>query len=133
MTEQPAAQQTVTFYDAVGGEETFRRLVAHFYAGVAQDPVLLPLYPEDDLGPAQERLRMFLAQYWGGPHDYQEQRGHPRLRMRHVRFAIGERERDAWLARMRAAVQSLELPETYERMLWSYLEQAAFSLQNRME
>lgn len=130
MTDQA---QGMSFYDAVGGEQTFRRLVAHFYAGVAEDEVLRPLYPDADLAPAQERLRMFLSQYWGGPKDYQHQRGHPRLRMRHVPFAIGERERDAWLARMRSAVDSLELPEAYETMLWSYLEQAAFSLQNRMQ
>lgn len=134
MTEESVQPPpTTTFYDAVGGAETFRRLVAHFYAGVAHDPVLRPLYPEEDLRPAQERLRMFLVQYWGGPRDYQDQRGHPRLRMRHVPFAIGARERNAWLAQMHAAVRSLELPETYEQMLWRYLEQAAMSLQNRPE
>ncbi len=78
-----------TFYEAVGGEETFRRLVHRFYAGVATDPVLRPLYPEPDLSGAEERLRMFLVQYWGGPRTYSEQRGHPRLRMRHVPFRIG--------------------------------------------
>jgi hemoglobin len=120
-----------TFYAAVGGEETFRRLVSHFYAGVAGDPELRPLYPDPDLSAAEERLRMFLVQYWGGPRSYSEQRGHPRLRLRHAPFAIGERERLAWLAHMRAAVDSLALPEPYATTLWGYLESAAFSLQNR--
>ena len=84
-----------SFYDAVGGEETFTRLVTAFYAGVADDPLLRPLYPDADLGPARERLTMFLVQYWGGPRDYSEQRGHPRLRMRHAPFPIGPDERDA--------------------------------------
>ena len=119
-----------TFYDAVGGEDTFRRLVEAFYAGVADDPVLRPLYPEDDLGPAAERLRMFLVQYWGGPATYSEQRGHPRLRMRHAPFAIDSRARDAWLANMRAALDSLGLPAAYERTLWDYLTAAADSLRN---
>ena len=99
-----------TFYDAVGGEATFAKLVHEFYRGVAADPVLRALYPEDDLGPAEERLRMFLIQYWGGPQTYSAQRGHPRLRMRHAPFAINSAARDAWLRHMRAAVDSLELP-----------------------
>ncbi|WP_203660712.1 globin [Actinocatenispora rupis] len=115
----------VTFYDAVGGAATFRRLVDEFYAGVAVDPVLRPLYPEEDLGPAADRLRMFLEQYWGGPKTYSEQRGHPRLRMRHAPFRVGPRERDAWLARMRTAVDTLALPAEYESELWTYLERAA--------
>ena len=119
-----------TFYDAVGGEDTFRRLVDAFYAGVAEDQVLRPLYPEDDLGPAAERLRLFLMQYWGGPGTYSEQRGHPRLRMRHAPFAIDSRARDAWLARMRAALDSLELDPAYEAPLWDYLTRAAASLRN---
>jgi hemoglobin len=115
----------------VGGEETFRRLVHHFYAGVAEDPLLRPLYPEPDLAGAEERLRMFLVQYWGGPRTYQERRGHPRLRMRHAPFAIGIAERDAWLRHMRAAVDALELPETAAVMLWDYLEMAAHSMVNQ--
>ncbi len=121
-----------TFYDAVGGEETFRRLVARFYAGVRTDPVLRPLYPEEELADAEVRLRMFLVQYWGGPRTYSEQRGHPRLRMRHAPFAIGPAERDAWLRHMRAAVDSVELPPPAEAMLWSYLESAAYSMVNRL-
>ncbi len=104
-----------SFYDAVGGEATFTKLVHEFYRGVAGDPVLRALYPEDDLGPAEERLRMFLIQYWGGPQTYSAQRGHPRLRMRHAPFAIDSAARDAWLRHMRAAVESLDLPPAYER------------------
>jgi hemoglobin len=96
-----------SFYDAVGGEPTFRKLVDTFYAGVAGDPVLRPIYPEADLGPAADRLRMFLEQYWGGPSTYSQQRGHPRLRMRHAPFRVGPAERDAWLSHMRVAVDSL--------------------------
>jgi hemoglobin len=122
-----------TFYEQVGGEETFRLLVSRFYAAVATDPVLRPLYPGEDLGPAEERLRMFLVQYWGGPRTYSERRGHPRLRMRHAPFAVGERERTAWLGHMRAALDSLELPPEHAATLWNYLEMAAFSLQNRWD
>jgi hemoglobin len=124
------ARPTETFYDAVGGEETFRRLVALFYAGVAEDPLLRPLYPEPDLSGAEERLRLFLMQYWGGPTTYSKQRGHPRLRRRHMPFAIGPAERDAWLARMRTAVDELGLPPQLERPLWDYLTMAAHSMQN---
>src|SRR5215831_16606069 len=98
MGEDGAVGTPETFYDAVGGEETFRRIVGRFYEEVAKDEMLRALYPEEDLGPAEERLRMFLMQYWGGPHTYSDQRGHPRLRMRHMPFTIGEAERDAWLA-----------------------------------
>ncbi|MCM3883915.1 globin [Frankia sp. R82] len=125
------AQPTTTFFDAVGGEPTFRTLVARFYEGVANDPVLRPLYPEDDLEGAEERLRLFLIQYWGGPSDYQELRGHPRLRLRHVPYAIGSVERNAWLVVMRRAVDSLNLPPDQFDTLWEYLRTAAKSLQNR--
>ncbi len=124
--------QEVTFFEAVGGEETFRRLVHRFYEGVAADPVLRPLYPEEDLGPAEERLRLFLIQYWGGPRTYGERRGHPRLRMRHAPFPIGGPERDAWLTHMRAAVDSIALPEQLDAMLWDYLVMAANSMVNTM-
>ena len=118
-----------SLYDAVGGEPVFRQLVADFYAGVATDPVLRPLYPED-LAPAEERLRMFLVQYWGGPGTYSEQRGHPRLRMRHVAWQVGERERDAWLTHMRAAVERIDVPEPARAAIWDHLERAAHSLVN---
>ena len=120
----------VSFYEAVGGEETFRRLVHRFYQGVAEDPLLRPLYPEEDLGPAEERFRLFLIQYWGGPGTYSERRGHPRLRMRHVPFTVGVAERDAWLGHMRDALNELALPEQADAMLWDYLVRAAASLVN---
>ena len=122
--------QPVSFYQAVGGEETFTRLVHRFYQGVADDPVLRPVYPSKDLGPAEEHLRLFLMQYWGGPRTYDELRGHPRLRMRHVRFAIGEAERDAWLRHMRVALDELGLDQALEAQLWDYLVMAAHSLVN---
>jgi hemoglobin len=118
------------FYEAVGGDETFRLLVHRFYAGVAQDPELRPLYPEQDLSGAEERLRLFLMQYWGGPTTYSEQRGHPRLRMRHHPFVIRLTERDLWLKHMRAALDSLELDPEFKDPLWSYLEMAAHSMVN---
>ena len=119
-----------SFYDAIGGHDTFRRLVARFYAGVATDPALRPMYPEEDLGPAEERLLMFLEQYWGGPKTYQEQRGHPRLRMRHSPYQIDEAARDAWLGHMRDAVDELKLPPEHDDQLWEYLIMAAFGMQN---
>jgi hemoglobin len=129
-TPEPA-RPTETFYDAVGGEPTFRKLVARFYAGVAEDPELRRLYPEEDLTDAEERLRLFLIQYWGGPTTYGEQRGHPRLRMRHVPFSIGPAERDSWLRHMADAVASLELPDELSEPLWTYLFNAAHAMQNR--
>jgi hemoglobin len=121
----------LTFYEAVGGEETFRRLVSRFYQEVARDPQLRPVYPSRDLGPAEEHLRLFLIQYWGGPGTYSERRGHPRLRMRHARFAIGEAERDAWLRHMRTALDELELDKALDQQLWEYLVMAAHSLVNQ--
>jgi hemoglobin len=124
-------RQAITFYDAVGGEPTFRRLVAGFYRRVAADPVLRPLYPEEDLSGAEERLRLFLMQYWGGPHTYSERRGHPALRMRHHPFAIGPAERDAWIAHMTASVEDLHLPPELAAPLLEYLTTAATALANR--
>lgn len=126
-------EAATTFYDAVGGEPTFRKLVDEFYAGVAEDPVLRPLYPEEDLGPAAERLRLFLIQYWGGPRTYSALRGHPRLRLRHMPFRIGPAERDAWLRHMRRAVESLDLTPEQEETLWEYLERAAQFMMNTPE
>jgi hemoglobin len=128
----PGDPDRVTLYDLVG-EETFVTLVDRFYAGVAEDPLLRRLYPEEDLGPAAARLRLFLIQYWGGPHTYSDQRGHPRLRMRHVPFAIGEAEREAWLRHMGAALDSLDLPEEARTALWEYFRTAAQMLQNRFD
>jgi hemoglobin len=121
------------FYEAVGGEPTFRKLVDAFYEGVASDPVLRPLYPEADLAPAAERLRMFLIQYWGGPDTYSQRRGHPRLRQRHAPFTVGPPQRDAWLLHMRAAVDSLDLTPEQARTLWEYLERAAMFMVNTFE
>ncbi len=119
-----------TFYEAVGGEETFTSLVSRFYAEVEADPELRRVYPSRDLGPATEHLRLFLMQYWGGPATYNELRGHPRLRMRHARFSIGEAERDAWLRHMRTALDDLGLDPARDEELWRYLVMAAHSLVN---
>jgi hemoglobin len=121
----------VTLFEAVGGEATFRRLVDRFYAGVESDPALRAVYPSRDLGPAREHLTLFLVQYWGGPATYNERRGHPRLRMRHAHFAIGEAERDAWLRHMRDALDELRLEPRYDDQLWRYLVMAAQSLVNQ--
>ena len=121
-----------TFFDEVGGHDTFARLVGRFYAGVRHDPVLAPLYPQDDWDGAETRLRTFLEQYWGGPTTYSQQRGHPRLRMRHAPFAISAVERDAWLRHMRDAVDSLQLSSEQDQQLWGYLEMAAHSMQNQL-
>ena len=130
MTAEPQDRDPAALFETMGGHETFHRLVARFYEGVRSDPVLRPLYPEEDLGPAEGRLRMFLVQYWGGPKTYSAQRGHPRLRMRHVPFRIGLAERDAWLRHMRDALDELDLAPEAERMLWNYLVMAADSLVN---
>jgi hemoglobin len=122
--------QEQTFYEQVGGEDTFRRLVHRFYEGVAGDPVLRPMYPEEDLGPAEERLTLFLMQYWGGPTTYGERRGHPRLRMRHVPFTVDRAAHDAWLKHMRDALDELALPEEHDRTMWKYLTYAAATMIN---
>jgi hemoglobin len=127
------AQAQETFYEAIGGHETFVRLVDRFYEGVAGDPVLRPMYPEEDLTGARQRLTMFLEQYWGGPTTYSQQRGHPRLRMRHVPFRVDADARDRWLAHMRVAVTELELAPLHESLLWDYLERAAHSLVNTID
>ncbi|MBD8080605.1 globin [Cellulosimicrobium arenosum] len=122
-----------SFYDEVGGHDTFVRLVDAFYEGVAEDPVMRPMYPEQDLAPARRRLTMFLEQYWGGPTTYSEERGHPRLRMRHMPFTVNPDARDRWLAHMRAAVATLDLAPLHEATLWDYLERAAHSLVNTFD
>lgn len=126
MSERP-------LWERIGGTDTFETLVARFYAGVAEDPILRPMYPEADLGGAAERLQLFLEQYWGGPRTYSETRGHPRLRMRHAPFRIGPAERDAWLHHMKDAVDSLDLGAQDREELWSYLEMAAHSMLNSLE
>ena len=124
-----------SFYDEVNGDETFRAIVSRFYQLVREDEILRPLYPEDDLDGAEERLRMFLDQYWGGPRTYSDQRGHPRLRMRHSPFKIGYIERDAWLRCMRTAVAEIDsqtLDDAHRKALLDYLEMAAHSMVNSM-
>ncbi len=129
----PRLSATDSFYTAVGGTGTFRRLVAAFYAEVAEDPLLRPMYPEEDLGPAADRLQGFLEQYWGGPTTYSEQRGHPRLRMRHAPYKVNPAARDRWLAHMRTALDSLALPPLQHATLWDYLERAAHAMVNTFE
>jgi hemoglobin len=126
-------REPITFYEEVGGHDTFVRLVETFYRGVAQDEVLRPMYPEEDLAPAAHRLTMFLEQYWGGPTTYSEQRGHPRLRMRHVPFHVDPAARDLWLGHMRHAVDELHLSPLHETTLWDYLQRAAFAMVNTFE
>ncbi len=125
--------RVLSLYEAAGGEETFTRLVERFYAGVAGDPVLRPLYPRDpeQFAAAADHLRLFLIQYWGGPSWYGEQRGHPRLRMRHMPFAIGRRERDAWMSHMRSAVDSLALAPRVREELLDYFDRAATAMMTR--
>jgi hemoglobin len=123
--------QAVSMYEAVGGEAAFRQLVHRFYQEVAADPELRAVYPSRDLGPAEDHLRLFLIQYWGGPATYNELRGHPRLRMRHVHFSIGEAERDAWLRHMRTALDELALDPALDAEFWEYLVMAAHSLVNQ--
>ena len=118
-------------YQAAGGEETFRLLVGRFYARVALDPVLRPLYPDEDLANATEHLTLFLIQYWGGPPTYNETRGHPRLRMRHQPFAIGQVERDAWLGHMKAVVESLDVVPAVRKAMNDYFEAASLAMINQ--
>ena len=122
---------TLTVYDRVGGMPFFERLVDRFYDGVAADPVLRPVYPDHDLSGARHRLTLFLAQYWGGPRTYDEERGHPRLRMRHFPFAIGPAERDRWLVHMRAAIADLAPPADVADALDRYFDNAAEAMRNR--
>ncbi|MGB4835920.1 MAG: globin [Nostocoides sp.] len=119
-----------SFYEAIGGHDTFEALVGAFYAAVATDEPLRALYPESDLGPAAERLRMFLEQYWGGPTTYSQQRGHPRLRMRHQPYAVTPDMRDRWLLHMMSAVDSIHLDPEHDAVLRDYLTRAAYSLVN---
>jgi hemoglobin len=118
-------------YELAGGEKTFRLLVERFYARVAEDPVLRAVYPEEDLSGATERLTLFLIQYWGGPSTYSERRGHPRLRLRHQPFAIGQAERNAWLSQMTVAVESLDLAPAVRKALLDYFETASTAMINR--
>jgi hemoglobin len=124
--------ESESLYSRVGGDAFFFGLVDRFYAGVANDALLRPLYPRD-LEPPKRRLALFLIQYWGGPSTYSQERGHPRLRMRHVRFPIGLRERQAWLGHMRAAVETGDAAPREAQALMDYFEMAATSLLNRRD
>jgi hemoglobin len=123
-------EQTVTAFAAFGGHAFFEQLVDGFYARVADDPVLRPMYPGKDLGPAKERLLMFLEQYWGGPTTYSERRGHPRLRMRHAPFPVDADASDRWLAHMRASLDDRALPPELDGLLWDYFQMAAPAMVN---
>lgn len=115
----------MTFYDEIGGFETFRAIVDKFYEGVATDPLLRPMYPEEDLGPAAERFTLFLVQYWGGPTTYSDTRGHPRLRMRHAPYAVTPAAAQRWLVHFRAGLDSVELTEDQHARFWDYVTHAA--------
>jgi hemoglobin len=121
------------FWREIGGRPTFEKLVRRFYEGVASDEVLRPMYPEEDLEGAIQRLTGFLEQYWGGPTTYSQERGHPRLRMRHQPFKVNPDARDRWLLHMRTAVDSLELSPLNDAMLWAYLERAAHAMVNTFD
>ena len=114
-----------TFYEAIGGHDTIKLIVDTFYEGVATDEVLRPLYVEEDLGPSNERFRMFLEQYWGGPTTYSDERGHPRLRMRHAPFVVDEAARDRWLFHFRAGLDKAALSPEHDAQFWAYVQHAA--------
>jgi len=129
----PPHAENQSFFDAVGGHETFEAIVRAFYQGVESDTVLRPMYPEDDLEGAIHRLTMFLEQYWGGPTTYSETRGHPRLRMRHNAFRVNPDARDRWIEHMRHAVASQNLAPLHAVTLMDYLERAAYSMVNSFD
>jgi hemoglobin len=124
---------TDPMFEQVGGHATFDRLVRKFYEGIESDPVLRPMYPDDDMEGAVWRLTAFLEQYWGGPTTYSEQRGHPRLRMRHLPFKVNPDARDRWLTHMRAALDSLALPPLHEEAIWDHMLRAAHAMVNTFE
>ena len=119
-----------TDYDNFGGKDFFTSLVKDFYQEIINDPILKPMYPEDDLDGAIERLTLFLMQYWGGPSTYSELRGHPRLRMRHAEFPIDFTARDSWLKNMTVALDKQKITDENRTKLWNYLQIAADSMVN---
>lgn len=125
MSQAEQEQQTETYYERVGGHATFVKLVHEFYQGVATDEPLREMYPEEDLGPAEDRLRLFLEQYWGGPKTYSQTRGHPRLRMRHAPYKVTPTQRDRWLKHMNAAIDTLELDPMDDELMRGYMSHAA--------
>ena len=122
-----------TFYDEIGGMETIHTIVNTFYAGVADDEVLRPMYEEEDLGPAADRFSLFLAQYWGGPSTYGEQRGHPRLRMRHAPFAVTPTSAEHWLRHFRTGLDAADLTPEQDAQFWAYVTHAAQFMVNTPE
>ena len=131
--DRVSTEATTTFYDEIGGYDTIHRIVAKFYEGVASDQLLRALYPEEDLGPAEERFRLFLVQYWGGPTTYSETRGHPRLRMRHAPFKVTPEAKDHWLLHFRAALDEVALPPEQDAQFWDYVTHAAQFMVNSFE
>lgn len=129
----PPLPDSASLFHRLGGAPTFERLVRHFYEGIRTDERLMPMYPVDDLEGAIWRLSSFLQQYFGGPTTYSDERGHPRLRMRHAAFHVNPDARQRWLGHMRRAVDSLELAPLDEAELWDYLERAALSMVNTFE
>lgn len=129
----PTQEEGQSFFEAVGGHVTFEAIVRRFYAGVAQDPVLRPMYPAHDMDGAVTRLTLFLEQYWGGPTTYSDQRGHPRLRMRHQPYRVNPDARDRWIGHMREAVAQQNLSPLHAVTLMDYLERAAHSMINSFE
>lgn len=127
------SSESTTFYDEIGGYDVIHRIVEKFYEGVAGDPVLRPLYPEEDLGPAAERFTLFLVQYWGGPTTYSERRGHPRLRMRHAPFAVTPAAKERWLVHFREGLDSVELTPEQDAQFWDYVTHAAQFMVNSLE
>lgn len=119
-----------SIYEQMGGADFFEKLVVGFYEGVKNDPLLRPMYPKEDLAGASRRLAMFLSQYWGGPTDYQDERGHPRLRLRHNAFPINGDARDRWLGHMSNSLNQMNLDPILRDQLWTYLVTAAHSLVN---
>ena len=131
-TTDPGAEPEVSFYDEIGGMPVIERIVARFYEGVSSDPVLGPMYPQDDLadGSAERRLRLFLAQYWGGPSTYSQERGHPRLRMRHAPFAVNSEAQQHWLLHFRAGLDEAGLTPEQDAKFWGYVTYAAEFMRN---
>ncbi|MDP9822319.1 hemoglobin [Nocardioides massiliensis] len=123
----------MSFYEEIGGYDTIHKIVEVFYAGVAEDELLRPMYPEEDLGPAAERFTLFLCQYWGGPTTYSERRGHPRLRMRHAPYAVTVAAKDRWLHHFRAGLDAAGLTPEQDAQFWDYAEHAAQFMVNTFE
>ena len=125
MTNNPT-----TVYEAVGGQPVFEHIIDNFYAGIESDPLIRPMYPED-LTESKKYMTLFVMQYFGGPRTYSEERGHPRLRMRHLPFSIGQAERDAWMKHMKAAIEAENFPPPVTAFFLEYFESTATFMMNR--